>query len=143
MEWAFTAPALLKERLGGEPLDATRIARMDPAALEAVFRDKPALHRYPGSMAKRTQAVCAYLVEHYGGRAEALWSDVASGDELLARVVALPGFGEARRASSSDCSASVSTCALPVGRSQRRTGRRSPTSTPSSACSRSARRSAR
>jgi predicted trehalose synthase len=76
MEWAFTAPSLLKERLGGE-LDATKIARMEPSALEAVFRDKPALHRY-------------------AGRAEALWEGVATADELLARVKALPGFGDAK-----------------------------------------------
>src|SRR5438067_380593 len=68
MEWAFNAPALLKERLGGEPLDATAIAEMEPSALDAIFRAKPALHRFPGSMAKRTQALCAYLVEHYGLR---------------------------------------------------------------------------
>lgn len=95
MEWAFTAPSLLKERLGGE-LDATKIARMDPAALEAVFRDKPALHRYPGSMAKRTQAVCSFIVENYDGRAEGIWADAASGDELFARLKALPGFGDAK-----------------------------------------------
>ena len=96
MEWAFNAPALLKERLGGEPLDAGTIAEMEPSALEAVFRAKPALHRYPGSMAKRTQALCAHLVEHYGGRADAVWKGVKTGDELLARVVALPGFGQAK-----------------------------------------------
>jgi uncharacterized HhH-GPD family protein len=95
MEWAFTAPSVLKQRLGGE-LDATKIARMDPAALEAVFRDKPALHRYPGSMAKRTQAVCSFLVDSYDGRAEELWDGVPSGDELLTRVKALPGFGDAK-----------------------------------------------
>ena len=96
MEWAFNAPALLKERLGGDPLDANTIAKMEPSALEAVFRAKPALHRYPGSMAKRTQALCAHLVEHYGGRADAVWKGVTTGDELLARVVALPGFGQAK-----------------------------------------------
>jgi uncharacterized HhH-GPD family protein len=96
MEWAFNAPALLKERLGGDPLDANTIAKMEPSALEAVFRAKPALHRYPGSMAKRTQALCAHLVEHYGGRADAVWKGVKTGDELLARVVALPGFGQAK-----------------------------------------------
>src|SRR5438552_306963 len=95
MEWAFTAPSLLKVRLGGT-LDATAIAAMDPAGLESIFRDKPALHRYPGSMAKRTHAVCTHLVEHYGGRAEAVWEGVSSGDELLARVIALPGFGAAK-----------------------------------------------
>ena len=96
MEWAFNAPALLKERLGGGPLDARAIAAMDPAALEAVFRDKPALHRFPGSMAKRTHALCAHLVEHYGGDADAVWKGVPTGDELFARVVALPGFGTAK-----------------------------------------------
>src|SRR3954453_2064394 len=73
MEWAFTAPALLKERLGGAPLDAAAIARMDPAALEAIFRDKPALHRYPGSMAKRTHALCVHLVDNYDGQADGVW----------------------------------------------------------------------
>ncbi len=96
MEWAFTAPLLLKERLGGAKLDATAIAKMDPAALEAVFREKPALHRYPGSMAKRTQAVSAHLVEHYGGKADGVWKGVLTGDELFARVLALPGFGQAK-----------------------------------------------
>src|ERR1700681_1647825 len=66
MDWAFTAPARLKERLGGGPLDATAIATMDSGALEAIFRERPALHRYPASMAKRPQALCAYLTEHYG-----------------------------------------------------------------------------
>jgi uncharacterized HhH-GPD family protein len=96
MEWAFSAPALLKERLGGGPLDATSIAKMDPDDLEAVFRDKPALHRYPGSMAKRTHALCVHLVEHYGGRADGVWKGVKTGDELFARVFALPGFGKAK-----------------------------------------------
>jgi uncharacterized HhH-GPD family protein len=96
MEWAFTAPALLKARLGGGPLDATAIAQMDPSALEVIFRDKPALHRYPGSMAKRTHALCAFLVEHYDGRADAVWTDAETGDELYTRVVALPGFGPAK-----------------------------------------------
>ena len=92
MEWAFGAPALLKQRLGGT-LDARAIAAMEPEAVEAVFRDKPALHRYPGSMGKRTHALCAYLVEHYDGRAEGIWEGVTTGDELLARLKALPGFG--------------------------------------------------
>jgi uncharacterized HhH-GPD family protein len=94
MEWAFGAPLLLKQRLGVDHLDAGAIAAMDPAALEAVFRDKPALHRYPASMAKRTHDLCRHLVEHYGGRAEAVWLDAPSGEELLARVHALPGFGK-------------------------------------------------
>lgn len=92
MEWAFRAPALLKDRLGGR-LDAGAIAAMPVEDLEAVFREKPALHRFPGSMAKRAHALCSFLVERYDGRAEGVWEGVASGDELLARVKELPGFG--------------------------------------------------
>ncbi|MGQ0825421.1 MAG: HhH-GPD-type base excision DNA repair protein [Actinomycetota bacterium] len=91
MEWAFRAPALLKQRLGA--LDPPAIAAMPVEDLEAVFKAKPALHRFPGSMAKRTYALSCFLVEHYGGRAEALWEGVATGDALLVRVRALPGFG--------------------------------------------------
>ena len=94
MEWAFGAPHLLKQRLGVDHLDAAAIAAMDPADLEAVFRDQPALHRYPASMAKRAHDLCRYIVEHYDGRPEAVWTGAATGDELLARVLALPGFGK-------------------------------------------------
>ena len=93
MEWAFGAPALLAQRLGGT-LDAAAIAQIEPDALEEVFRTKPALHRYPGSMAKRTHALCTYLVEHYDGRAENVWQDASTGAELLEQVLALPGFGK-------------------------------------------------
>jgi hypothetical protein len=75
MEWAFSGPLRLREKLGGR-LDAAEIADLDPAALEANFRGPPALHRYPGSMAKRTQALCQYLVENYGGDAAAVWAGV-------------------------------------------------------------------
>jgi uncharacterized HhH-GPD family protein len=92
MEWAFGAPKLLAERLSG-PLDPPSIAKIDPDALEVIFRDKPALHRYPGSMAKRTHTLAVYLVDNYGGRAEAVWEDAADGAELLERVNALPGYG--------------------------------------------------
>ena len=92
MEWAFGAPALLRERLGGA-LDASCIAAMDPEQFEALFRVKPALHRYPGSMAKRAHALCVHLVERYDGRAENVWKEVTSADELFTRVRALPGFG--------------------------------------------------
>ena len=93
MEWAFGAPARLKERLGGH-LDAAAIAAMDPDELLAAFKGPPALHRFPGSMGKRTQALCQALVDGYGGRAEALWEGAGSGDELLRRLKALPGFGD-------------------------------------------------
>jgi uncharacterized HhH-GPD family protein len=94
MEWAFGAPLLLKQRLGADHLDAGAIAAMDPAALEAVFRAKPALHRYPASMAKRTHDLCRHIVEHYGGRTEDIWNGAESGEELLLRIQALPGFGK-------------------------------------------------
>src|SRR5690348_15138432 len=92
MEAAFRAPLVLQQRLGGR-LDAAAIAAMAPDELDAVFRERPALHRFPGSMAKRTHALCHYLVEHYDGRAEGIWAGVASGDELLSRLKDLPGFG--------------------------------------------------
>ena len=92
MEWAFSAPLKLKERLGGR-LDAAEIAALDPAALLAVFKGPPALHRFPGSMAMRTQALCQHLVDDYGGDAAAVWVGVADGRELVRRVRALPGFG--------------------------------------------------
>jgi uncharacterized HhH-GPD family protein len=92
MEWAFGAPAKLRDRLGGE-LDAGRIAAMDPDELDVIFRDRPALHRYPGSMAKRAQQVCQVLVDEYDGDATKVWSGVSTGDELLKRLKALPGFG--------------------------------------------------
>jgi uncharacterized HhH-GPD family protein len=94
MEWAFGAPLLLKQRLGADCLDAGAIAAMDPAALEAVFRAKPALHRYPASMAKRTHDLCRHIVEHYDGRTEEIWNGAESGEELLLRIQALPGFGK-------------------------------------------------
>ena len=93
MEWAFGAPRILAQRLPG-PLDPPSVAKMDPDELEAIFRAKPALHRYPGSMAKRTHALAAFLVDNYGGRADAVWKDAATGAELLERVNALPGYGK-------------------------------------------------
>jgi uncharacterized HhH-GPD family protein len=92
MEAAFRAPLVLQQRLGGR-LDAGAIAAMTPEEIDAVFRERPALHRFPGSMAKRAHALCQFIVEHYDGRTEGIWEGAASGDELLARVKALPGFG--------------------------------------------------
>jgi uncharacterized HhH-GPD family protein len=92
MEAAFRAPLVLQERLGGR-LDAAAIAAMTPDEVDAIFRERPALHRFPGSMAKRAYALCQFIVEHYDGRTEGIWEGAASGDELLARVKALPGFG--------------------------------------------------
>ena len=92
MEWAFQAPSILKERLGGQ-LDAGKIAAMSEDEVVATFCAKPALHRYPASMAKRAHALCAALTETYGGDAEQVWKDAATGEELVKRLLALPGFG--------------------------------------------------
>ena len=91
MEKAFRGPAVLAERLGG--LDAAQIAGMPEEAFAAVMAQPPAVHRFPGSMGKRLQALCASLVEGYGGRADAVWEGVEDGRELLRRLEALPGFG--------------------------------------------------
>ena len=93
MERAFAAPRLLADRLGVQSLSATHLADADPEELTRVFQGPPALHRYPGSMAGRTQALCRLLVERYDGRAENLWADVPDGATLLRRIGELPGFG--------------------------------------------------
>jgi uncharacterized HhH-GPD family protein len=93
MEWAFTGPYTLLERLGGDDLDAHLVAAHDPEAFAALCAQKPAVHRYPGAMAKRIQQLCAFLDEHYDGDATAVWRDAGSGQALLARLVELPGFG--------------------------------------------------
>ncbi|MFG2618580.1 HhH-GPD-type base excision DNA repair protein [Streptomyces sp. NPDC048507] len=94
MEWAFAGPHTIAVRLGTDDLDAHAIAAADPDAFAELLSRKPAVHRYPGSMAKRIQQLCAYLVEHYEGDAAGVWRDAADGAELLERLKALPGFGE-------------------------------------------------
>ncbi|MEV5940372.1 HhH-GPD-type base excision DNA repair protein [Streptomyces sp. NPDC051994] len=94
MEWAFSGPYTIATRMGVDDLDAGAIAAYDPEAFAELLKEKPAVHRYPGSMAKRIQSLCAFLVEEYGGDAAAVWTGAASGTELLARLQALPGFGE-------------------------------------------------
>lgn len=94
MEWAFKGPATIAQRLGTDDLDAHEIAAHDPEAFAALLSQKPAVHRYPGSMAKRIQQLCQYLVEHYDGDAEAVWRDVGTGKDLLKRLADLPGFGK-------------------------------------------------
>ncbi len=95
IEKAFSSPADLVQRLGTKgPLNAATIAAMDPDELAAVFREQPALHRYPGSMAGRVQAVCRVVADEYKNKADNIWKGVQSGDELLRRLRALPGFGE-------------------------------------------------
>jgi uncharacterized HhH-GPD family protein len=94
MEWAFAGPYQLTKRLGTDRLDAKVLAEMAPDELEKLFKGPPALHRFPGSMAKRAQALCQELVEKYDGDAEAVWRGAESGAELVKRVQALPGFGK-------------------------------------------------
>jgi uncharacterized HhH-GPD family protein len=89
---AFSGPAELRRRIGH--LDPARIASMDPEELAQAFRQRPALHRFPGAMAKRVQALCAFLVKEYGGDASRVWTDATDGRDLQARLMALPSFGE-------------------------------------------------
>lgn len=93
LEKAFRSPYDLKERMGGR-LDAAAIAGADPDELGTIFATPPALHRFPGSMAKRVQELCHVLVEEYDGKADRVWTDATSGKDLFARVKALPGFGD-------------------------------------------------
>jgi uncharacterized HhH-GPD family protein len=86
---AFDGPRALKERLGS--LDAAKVAEAD---LEPIFRTVPAIHRYPGSMAKRVQELAAYIRDTYDGDAARVWTDATTSDELRANIAALPGFGE-------------------------------------------------
>jgi uncharacterized HhH-GPD family protein len=94
MERAFGAPRLLADRLGVDTLDAAALATADPEQLTKVFQGPPALHRYPGSMAARTQQLCRILAERYDGRADHLWTDAPDGPTLLRRLRELPGWGE-------------------------------------------------
>jgi uncharacterized HhH-GPD family protein len=89
---AFSGPLELRKRLGH--LDVARIAAMDPDALASAFRERPALHRFPGAMAERVRALCAFLDERYAGDAARLWREAESGKDLRARLAELPGFGE-------------------------------------------------
>jgi uncharacterized HhH-GPD family protein len=91
LQTAFAGPLKLKERLGR--LDAAEIAGLDPDRLEEVFRQKPAVHRFPGAMAKRVQELCAALVSDYGSDPSRLWEEASGGADLRRRIGDLPGFG--------------------------------------------------
>jgi uncharacterized HhH-GPD family protein len=86
---AFEGPLVLRERLGS--IDAATLASAD---LEPVFREKPALHRYPGSMAKRVHDLAVHIRDRYDGDAARVWTDAADSEELRANLSGLPGFGE-------------------------------------------------
>jgi uncharacterized HhH-GPD family protein len=92
VQQAFAGPLRLKQRLG--TLDPAAIAGTDPADVEAAFKEKPAIHRFPGSMAARVQDIARLVTDEYGGRAERLWTEAADNDDLRRRAGALPGFGE-------------------------------------------------
>jgi uncharacterized HhH-GPD family protein len=96
MEKAFLGPWVIAERLGdaGASLDPETIASLDPEAFVEIMRTPPAVHRYPGSMAERVQALAQTIVEEYHGDTSAIWADADSGKNLLHRVRDLPGFGE-------------------------------------------------
>jgi uncharacterized HhH-GPD family protein len=89
---AFSGPLKLKQRLG--TLDAATIAGTDPARLEEAFRERPAIHRFPGNMARRVQELAAVVADEYGGDAARLWTEAGDATELKRRIEALPGFGE-------------------------------------------------
>ena len=93
LEWAFKGPLMLKERLGTS-LDATHIAGLDPEELKAAFSTRPALHRFPGSMATRVQELCQALVDDYGGDPAKVWTSARTGEQLYTNVKGLPGFGD-------------------------------------------------
>jgi uncharacterized HhH-GPD family protein len=92
VQTAFSGPLKLQRRLG--PLDAEAIATADPDRVLEAFRERPAIHRFPGSMARRVQELCAYVGEEYGGDAARVWTDAKDGADLRRRIGALPGFGE-------------------------------------------------
>lgn len=89
---AFSGPAELKRRLGH--LDAARIAGMDPGEFDAVFRERPALHRFPGAMATKVQALCAAIARDFDNDAASVWREAPDGPSLEARLLSLPGIGE-------------------------------------------------
>jgi uncharacterized HhH-GPD family protein len=92
VQQAFQGPLRLKERLG--TIDAKKVAKTDPGKLEELFREKPAIHRFPGAMAQRVHELAAVVAEDYDGDAERLWTESEGPDDLRKRIAALPGFGD-------------------------------------------------
>ena len=93
MEWAFKSPHRLKERIPDD-FSAAGLAEMDPDKAEAAFKEKPALHRFPGSMARRAQELARHIVVHHNGDAAQVWTEATTGRDLLNRLKALPGYGD-------------------------------------------------
>jgi uncharacterized HhH-GPD family protein len=95
-EKAMAGPFVMRERLGH--LNVRKIAAMRPSKLEAVFKEKPAIHRFPGMMARRVQALCAMISRDYAGAGARVWERVTSAEELYTRLRQLPGFGDEKAA---------------------------------------------
>jgi uncharacterized HhH-GPD family protein len=93
LERAFVAPYRLAQRIGVRRLDAAALGEFDPEALAQIFGTPPALHRFPGAMAARVQALCRIVRDEYGGDAASVWRGARTGSELVQRIGALPGFG--------------------------------------------------
>ena len=93
---AFSGPLELQRRVGH--LDAARLAATDPAELDVVFRNPPALHRFPGAMAGKVQQLAAAIASDYGNDAARIWTEAADGPDLKRRLLALPGIGEMKAA---------------------------------------------
>ncbi len=92
LQKAFSGPLELKRRIGS--LDAARIAAMDPDKLDEIFRERPALHRFPGNMARRTQDLATVIARDYDNDAAQVWSEAVDGPDLERRLLGLPGIGE-------------------------------------------------
>jgi len=91
MERAFAGPAKILDRFG--TLDPAAVATADPEEFADLCATPPAIHRYGRSMAGRVQALATQVVDEYGGDASRIWTEASSGDDLMARLQALPGFG--------------------------------------------------
>jgi uncharacterized HhH-GPD family protein len=94
MEWAFTGPATIADRMGTENLDPAGVAGYDPDEFVALMKGPPAVHRYPRSMGARVQKLAAFVVDRYQGDVSRLWTEVSSGIELRKRLAELPGYGD-------------------------------------------------
>jgi uncharacterized HhH-GPD family protein len=97
VQWAFSAPKVLKERLG--TLDANALAAMDVSAVEAAAKGPPAVHRFPAAMGRRVHELATYVARTYDGDAGRIWTDASDGHDLQRRIAALPGFGDMKVAS--------------------------------------------
>lgn len=97
MEKAFTGPLVIAERMGGV-LDPAAIAAMAEDEFVALCSERPAIHRFPGAMAKRVRQVCRVLVDDFDGQASRVWREAATGREVTAALAALPGFGAEKAA---------------------------------------------